>query len=147
MDLILFGILNKRIKEVAQNCGGAIIIDTTLQKAGAAADAKAVGDELAKMLETTQNIQERLDSLPLAPGDSVIKVLKVNGAALEIDEDGVVNIPVATDETFGVVKSTSEDDGVSVNEDGTMKVNSISFSKIVQKDEDEFVFVGGGSSL
>lgn len=147
MDLILFGILNKRIKEVAQNAGGAIIVDTSLSQSGQAADAKVVGDRLAKLLQATDALSEKLEDLPIASGDSVIKVLKVNGAVLDIDEDGVVNIPVATEGVFGVVKSTSEDDGVSVNEDGTMKVNSISFSKIVQKDEDEFVFVGGGSSL
>lgn len=147
MDLILFGILNKRIKEVAQNAGGAIIIDTSLSQSGQAADAKVVGDRLAKLLQATDVLSEKLEDLPIASGDSVVKVLKVNGAVLDIDEDGVVNIPVATEDVFGVVKSTSEDDGVSVNEDGTMKVNSISFSKIVQKDEDEFVFVGGGSSL
>lgn len=147
MDLILFGILNKRIKEVAKNAGGAIIIDTSLTQSGQAADAKAVGDRLAELLQTTETLGEKLENLPIASGDSVVKVLKVNGAALEIDEDGVVNIPVATEEIFGVVKSTSEDDGVSVNEDGTMKVNNISFSKIVQKDDDEFVFVGGDSDL
>lgn len=147
MDLILFGILNKRIKEVAKNAGGAIIVDTSLTQSGQAADAKAVGDRLAELFQTTETLEEKLENFPLAPGDSVVKVLKVNGAALEIDEDGVVNIPVATEETFGVVKSTTEDDGVSVGEDGTMKVNKISFTKIIQTDEDEFIFVGGNSDV
>lgn len=147
MDLILFGILNKRIREVAQNNGkDPIIIDTTLKNSGQAADAKAVGDRLTEMLKKTQEIKDTLDKLPLAPGDDLVKVLKINGVELEI-EDGVVNIPVATDETCGVVKSTSEENGVTVDEDGTMKVNNISLSKIVQTENDEFIFVGGDSDM
>lgn len=147
MDLIMFGILNKRIKEVAQNNGGAIIVDTTLTQSGKAADAKVVGDRLQELLDAQNTLKDAVESLPLAPGDSVIKVLKVNGAVLEIDEDGVVNIPVATDEVCGVVKSTAEDNGVSVNEDGTMTVNKISFSKLVQDDDEDFVLIGGDSNL
>lgn len=51
----------------------------------------------------------------------------------------------ADNNSLGLVRSTDADGGVSVNEDGTMAVNSISVSKIVQSSEDELVLSCGSS--
>lgn len=47
---------------------------------------------------------------------------------------------------LGIVCGTDAVDGVSVNQDGTMTVNNISFSKIVQNPEDKLILVCGDSN-
>lgn len=42
-------------------------------------------------------------------------------------------LPVATDEDKGAVRSTTKENGVSVAEDGTMEVNSLSVDKLMQE--------------
>lgn len=165
MDLILFGILNKRIREVASSGGSPLIIDDTLTISGHAADAKIVGDRLAELLQAlddkvtivegkglssndlTDELLAKLEGIPLSAGDSVVKVIRINNAELVVDENGAVNIPVAAMNTLGVVKSSTEDNCVSVSEDGTMQVNAIHVSKIVASEDDEIVLGGGDSNF
>lgn len=45
----------------------------------------------------------------------------------------VEHLPVATSENKGAVKSTTKKNGVSVAEDGTMEVNSLSVGKLTQE--------------
>ena len=51
------------------------------------------------------------------------------------------DIPTATNDTVGLVKGGSE---IFINEDGSLEVNTISFSKILQG-EDAIIFDGGSS--
>lgn len=73
-----------------------------------------------------------------------IDSIKVNGVALEIGGDKSVNIPLATAEAAGVVKSSAEGDKIAVAADGTMSVNSVSTDKITQGTKD-FVLNGGNA--
>lgn len=78
---------------------------------------------------------------------NVIEILKVGGTTIEVNvEDKSVNIPLATAEAHGVVKGSSAENGVAVAEDGTMSVNSVNVSKLVQTDEDTIVLDGGSSA-
>ena len=77
---------------------------------------------------------------------SVIEGVQLNGVSVEA-VNKVVNIPVASEETYGVVKSTDVDNGIAINEDGTMEVVSVSFNKLVQDEGDEFILDGGGASV
>ena len=52
---------------------------------------------------------------------------------------------IATDELAGIVKSTDDENGVSVAEDGTMSVNAINVNKLVQTTGDTLVLYGGTS--
>lgn len=82
-----------------------------------------------------------------APADAqanVIEVFKVNGVALEIT-DKSVNLPIATTETLGLSKSSTEAGKVSVAEDGTMSVNSLDVSKLYIAEGDELVLDGGAA--
>lgn len=57
--------------------------------------------------------------------------IKIGNTFLDIVE-GKVEIPIATKTVLGVVLSSDKDNSVSVKEDGTMEVNSIGLSKLVQ---------------
>lgn len=81
---------------------------------------------------------------------TLIEKIKINGTPLVVDEtDKSVNIPVASKNVLGVVKSTGDENipnGVLINLDGTMQVNSVEFSSLVQTREDpEMVLCGGDS--
>ena len=77
---------------------------------------------------------------------SVIEGVQLNGVSIET-VNKVVNIPVASEETYGVVKSNGADNGVVINEDGTMEVVSVSFDKLIQSEGDEFILDGGGAGV
>lgn len=61
-------------------------------------------------------------------------------------DTGIVDtssLPTATDGEKGVVKGTSGENGVSVLDDGTMMVNSVNISKLVQDEGDALVLQCG----
>lgn len=59
---------------------------------------------------------------------------------------GPENLPTATDESKGLVRSTDKENGVSVDEDGTMEVNSLSIDKLTQDAESVIVFHSGSAT-
>lgn len=66
--------------------------------------------------------------------------------AKKYTDDSIDALPFATAEKAGLVKSSSEVDKVSVAEDGTMEINSISTSKIYNDPDNELVLNGGGAA-
>lgn len=56
------------------------------------------------------------------------------------------DVPMATNTTAGVVKGTTAENGVSVNDDGTMSVNSVNIMKLSQTDGDEIIFNCGSAT-
>ena len=78
---------------------------------------------------------------------NVIEIVKAGGVALTVDEETKsVNIPGALQTTLGLVKGTDAENGVSINDDHTMTVNSVNVNKLVQTEGDTFVLDGGTSS-
>lgn len=59
---------------------------------------------------------------------------------------GGQELPVATMESNGVVKGTDAENGVAVSGDGTMSVNSVNITKLVQGDGDEIIFNCGSAA-
>lgn len=93
----------------------------------------------------TDELLDKLNSISSTEDDD-IEGVQVNGVDLP-PENGVVNIPLASTGVHGVVTSSGDDNKVTILEDGTMMLNNISFSKIVQDEEDTTViFVGGDST-
>ena len=77
--------------------------------------------------------------------EGIIESVRVGGDALEIS-DRAVDIPIATAVRLGVVKSSSDENGISIGADGTMSVNDVNFNRIVQSDGEEVVFFCGASN-
>lgn len=63
----------------------------------------------------------------------------------EINAAKQVVVPVATEANFGVVKSNSAMNKIAVAEDGTMEVNSVGISKLVEEPSVTLVLNGGTS--
>jgi hypothetical protein len=86
----------------------------------------------------------KLDSIAAGAQVNVLEAVKVGGTLLDIINK-TVEIPVATAEVLGVVKSADGANKVMVAEDGTMEVNSLNVNKLVQ-DEDEVLILNGGAA-
>ena len=92
----------------------------------------------------TTELKTKLEGVESGAQANLIEVVKVNGVALNI-ADKAVNVPLAAGENAGVVVSSAAENKVSVGEDGTMEVNSLSITKLVQAEGDTLVLDGGSA--
>lgn len=81
---------------------------------------------------------------PVSAQENIVEIFKVAGKALPVEEK-TVEIPVATREEFGVVKSSSGANKVTVESDGTMSVGVVSTSSLRVPIGDTFVLDGGSA--
>jgi hypothetical protein len=86
----------------------------------------------------------KLDSIAPGAQVNVLEAVQVGGTLLDI-VNKTVNIPVATADAFGVVKSAEGENKVMVAEDGTMEVGSVNVNRLVQT-EDEVLILNGGAA-
>ena len=93
----------------------------------------------------TDEAKAKLDGVEAGANQNLIEIVKLNGAALDISEKAV-NIPVAG-VTAGVVTSSADENKVAVAEDGSMEVNSLIMSKLVQSEGDTLILDGGNASV
>lgn len=77
---------------------------------------------------------------------NILEAVSIGGVDAPISEKKV-DIPVATAEKLGVVKSSSAKDQIAVSADGIMSINTVSLSKIVQAANETLVINGGNSGL
>ena len=96
---------------------------------------------------STNDLTDELVEKINAAQPNVLEIVKVNGTALQVADDKSVDIiiPVATADVAGTVKSSADANKVSVAADGTMEVNTISISKIVQADDEVLILNGGAA--
>lgn len=59
---------------------------------------------------------------------------------------GAGDVPIATNTTAGIVKGNDEENGIGVGENGSMFVNSVNITKLVQSDGDEIIFNCGSAT-
>ena len=60
--------------------------------------------------------------------------------------DKAVDIPLATAEKLGVVKSSAAENKVAVAEDGTMEVNNVNVNKLIQTEGESLILNGGAAN-
>ena len=96
-----------------------------------------------KGLSSNDLTDELLDKLN-ASQVNVIEAVSVAGTLLDIVEKKV-EIPVATADAYGVVKSATGENKVAVAVDGTMEVDNLNVNKLVQT-EGEYLIMNGGSA-
>ena len=87
----------------------------------------------------------KLDGIETGAQANLIEVIKIGEEPLQISEKAVA-LPTATALALGLVKGSSEDNGISVKSDGSMEVNNITLSKIKQL-ENETLVINGGTSV
>lgn len=94
--------------------------------------------KVSKLETDVQNIKN------LNPQENKIENVKVNGSNLVI-ADKAVNIPVGDGTNLGVVKSSTDEDKISIAQDGTMNVNKVNFKNIVLSEGDRLVINCGNA--
>ena len=115
------------------------------------ADALAgkVSTEAGKGLSSNDYTNEektKLANLETGAQVNILEALSIGGIDAPIS-DKKVDIPVATAEKLGVVKSSSAKDQIAVGADGIMSINTVSISKIVQAADEALIINGGNSGL
>ena len=93
----------------------------------------------------TDDLMSKLEGIATGAQVNVLEAVKVNGTALQIT-DKAVNIPIATAQALGVVMGSASENKVAVGADGTMEVNSVNVSKLVQTAGDTLILDGGTST-
>lgn len=88
------------------------------------------------------NSQKVLDEDYL-PSSTVLEV-DLNGDPVSCEKHKV-NIPLATKDTVGLVRSSDSVDSIRVNDDGTMSLNHISADKLVSSKDVTLVIRGGSA--
>lgn len=126
------------------------IVAVSQNKVTGLSDALAgkVSVEAGKVLSSndyTNEEKSKLAGVEAGAQANVIEVIKINGVDAPISEKGV-NIPLATAEALGVVRSSAAENKVAVASDGTMEVNSLNISKLTQTEGDALVLNGGDSN-
>lgn len=115
------------------------------------ADALAgkVSTETGKGLSSndyTNAEKEKLGAIEAGSQANILEAISIGGTDAPIS-DKKVDIPVATAEKLGVVKSSSAKDQIAVDADGIMSINTVSLSKIVQAADETLIINGGNSGL
>ena len=93
----------------------------------------------------TTTLLDKLNGITAGAQVNTIDEVKINGTLLSV-VDKSVNIPGASADNLGVVKGSSADNGVTINEDYSMTVNNISTDKLVAG-SDTLVWNGGDATL
>lgn len=96
--------------------------------------------------DTLKEIYDYITNLDVQNPENKINGISIEGNLLEI-VDKIIEIPLANYIQAGVVKSSDSVNKIQVDEDGTMEVNSVGISKLVQEDDVTLVFDSGDSSL
>ena len=145
--------------KVAAEEGKSLISETLITKVENLAEIKRVSNEFALTdgeLSVSAIATDKITGLPAALTDiatlkdaqsSYVKSVAINGTALTLSAEQGVNIPVATDSVFGVVKSASGDNKVAVATDGTMSVVAVNITSLSQNEGEWLEINGGGADL
>lgn len=108
-----------------------------------------VNTEAGKGLSTndfTTPLLEKLNGIEAGAEVNVIESISLNSVPLEISGKAV-NIPIATVGALGVVQSSAAENGVTVQANGAMEVNSINVNKLVQTEGDSLILNGGNAAV
>lgn len=148
-------------------------VDTLVGEDAGKSARTIANEELAKQL-IPESAQESLDTLkeiadwiqahPAEATEMNSKITALEGKAHEHTNKAVLDgitaekvtswdsalhagdIPVATAEALGLVKSSIAENKVSVGADGTMEVNSVNVNKLTQTEGDTLILNGGSSA-
>ena len=101
------------------------------------ADGKKIASDCIRINLSNEACHNAIEPFYMA---NAVKEVAVNGTLLDVI-DGRVDIQIA-EQALGV-KSSEE---ITIAEDGTLGIGKISFSKIVQDEEEEVVLNGGGAA-
>lgn len=93
----------------------------------------------------TDAIDEKLKDF----NGTVLDSISINDTKLTIDENKNIDLPIASNTILGLIygKGSAEENKVSIEEDGTLTVNSLNVNKLVQTNNEFLVLNGGNAAL
>lgn len=94
----------------------------------------------------TNELLQKLNGIEAGAEVNVIESISLNSVPIEISGKAV-NIPIATVGALGVVQSSAAENGVTVQANGAMEVNSINVNKLVQTEGEILILNGGNAAL
>ena len=119
-------------------------VDVEIPAALAAKVDKVEGKGLSTN-DFTDELKDKLVALESGAQRNIIERIIMAGIDLSVSADKAVEIPAATNGTYGVVVGSKAENKVFIAEDGTMEVYEVSMSRLVQ-DESETIILGGGNA-
>lgn len=142
------GLSDALATKVDKVSGSSLVQDTLITKLTNLADIQNVSGELSLSGGTlgVQAVdQSKITGLPAALAAKLSGV--TIGDTPAVPEEGVVTIPVATADAYGVVKSSTLENNVAVDSAGAMTVNSLNVNKLVQTPGETLTLNGGTSAI
>ena len=101
--------------------------------------ARKFNDNFKKVEEKFTEISEKLTS-------GFVQNISVNGTVIPVNNEGIVELPLVSPTQVGLVQSSDEEDSIVADENnGTMRVDSLNISKLVENDDVIFILDGGNS--
>src|SRR5699024_6234108 len=94
----------------------------------------------------TNELLQKLNGIEAGAEVNAIESISLNSVPIEISGKAV-NIPIATVGDLGVVQSSAAENGVTVQANGAMEVNSINANKLVQTEGEILILKGCNASL
>ncbi len=96
-------------------------------------------------------IEGKLNGIEVGAQVNAIEGIKFNGTTVAVGEDKIADIvyslAIADADTIGGVKSSEEENKITVAEDGTMELNSLNVNKLVQDEGSALILNGGSASI
>lgn len=134
--------------KVDKESGKSLVEDTLISKLTNLAEINSVSGEFtldSNELSVNAIDQSKVTGLPAALEAKLSGV--TIGDTPAVPAEGVVTIPVATADAYGVVKSNAGENAVAVDNAGVMTVNSLNVNKLVQTEGETLTLNGGTSAL
>lgn len=94
----------------------------------------------------TDTLLEKLNNIEAEAQVNIIEAIKIGNTELSI-VDKTVAIPVASNTVLGVVIGSGDENKISIEDDGTMEVNSLNVNRLVQTEGEYLELSGGNASI
>ena len=115
-----------------------------LLRAGTTVNNADSGSEVARKInQNFANVADALNELSQNISTSGVQRITIGGQT-QPNRGGVVDIPVAG-KVLGTIKSSAEENQISIDDSGKAEVNSLNVNKLVQDEGDFLVFDGKNS--
>ena len=145
MDIITYALAKQYADKVAGAGGGATITNAVIDENNHLKITFSNGNTIdaGEIPSTSPGVLTRLENLE----ESAITKVNIAGQEVEV-KSNTLDLPLASGTMVGLVKGADPDskNKVSINEDGTMTVNNISLSKVIQEDG-EVLYLNCSSSV
>lgn len=124
-------LLMKVIHDCDDKLSKGAVVQTTGTSTTNVMSQKAVTDAI-------EALQKRIGDIPKG-----IQAILVDQTTLTPDKNGLVSVPIATENSAGIVRSSDDQNYVAVDADGTMSISSLDLMRVDQASDNQLILDGG----